>query len=269
MSPSTDQAPELPGALWRAYRAERRRGSKARQACSAAFEEVPGYTKSDTRETLAQALLAREAEQGLAISEAEREREILAEAQAVDDAEPDSGSMEAIERDAVARVQELRAQIERMAPEALKDAKVAAEQRDAESQLADAERALVNVERARRETGRRDVDAAERAERERRESATSEAAKLEPVIAAAKADVDAKAAEWVTAVVNLRDVTEQRAAQVAAAMPNDNMAIRGARFRPDDVLGALRAALRGRIHLGDGLGAGRQDTLLAAEPEGE
>ena len=153
-----------------------------------------------------------------------------------------------------------------MSPESLSDRKVAAEQRDAESQLADAERALVNVERARREVGRRDVDAAERAEAERRATATAEAAKLEPVIAKAKAEVDAAAREWVERVVVLRDAVEARAAQVAVAMPNDVMAVRSARFRDGEVVASLRHALRGRIRLDELEGPGLPAPLVAAEP---
>jgi hypothetical protein len=225
--------------------------------------EGSGYTSQSGRERMMALLIEREELSGL-----EREAAVLAEAAAVDNAEPEPGSADAIEADARQRVAELRAQIERMSPESLSDAKVAAEQRDAESQLADAERALVNVERARREVGRRDVDAAERAEAERRATATAEAAKLEPVILKLKGDVDQKAVQWVEGVVALRDAVEARAAQVAAAEPNDVMALNSARFRAGDIASSLRHALRGRIRIGALEAPGRTEPL-APEPGSE
>ena len=265
-TPETQPAGTLPASMWRSYRDERRMGSSQREAATHAFAAHPQYRKSDTLDKLREALYDREAQYGLTLTEAELREQLLAEAEAGEVPEP--GSMRAIEADATARVVELRAQVQRLAPEALVDAAVAAEQRDCESELADAERALVNVERARLEQGRRDTHAAEQAEAERRATATAEAAKLEPVIAKAKAEVDTAAREWVERVVVLRDAVEARAAQVAAAEPNDVMALNSAHFREGDIASSLRHALRGRIRIGALEAPGRTEPL-APDPGSE
>jgi hypothetical protein len=261
----------LPLDLWRAYRDERRMGSKAREATSHAFQRFPQFTKSDTRERLAKEMIAREAEQGLVITDLEREAELLAEAASVEDvaAEPEPGSADAIERDAIRAIAELRGRIERRAPEAISDAKLAKEQEQDEAELARQERTLANVTRARSEIARRVESAAQEAEREHRENAAAQAQAMEPVVAKLKADVDANAAQWVESVVALRDAQEQHATLVSGATGGDAMAVRSVRFRDGDVAGALRAALHGRIRL-DGLGAGsfRETLLVPAKREG-
>jgi AraC-like DNA-binding protein len=261
----------LPLDLWAAYRDERRMGSKQREATSHAFQQFPAYTKSDTRERLAREMIAREAEQGLVLTDLEREAELLAEAASVEgvDVEPEPGSADAIERDAVQTIQQLRARIEQRAPEALTDAKLAAEQEADESELAAQERKLQNVTRARVEIARRTTHAEQEAERERRENAAAQAAEMVPKVAALKAAVDRAAGAWVTAVVELRDAQEQHAAFVSGATGGDAMAVRSVRFRDGDVAGALRASLQGRIRL-DGLGTGsfRETLLVPAEREG-
>jgi AraC-like DNA-binding protein len=244
-------------------------GSKQREATSHAFQQFPAYTKSDTRERLAREMIAREAEQGLVLTDLEREAELLAEAASVEgvDVEPEPGSADAIERDAVQTIQQLRARIEQRAPEALTDAKLAAEQEADESELAAQERKLQNVTRARAEIARRTTHAEQEAERERRENAAAQAAEMVPKVAALKAAVDRAAGAWVTAVVELRDAQEQHAEFVSGATGGDQAAVRSVRFRDGDVAGALRASLHGRIRL-DGLGAGSfRETLLVPPSE--
>ncbi len=261
----------LPPELWRAFRDERRMGSKAREATSHVFQRFPAYTKSDTREKLAQLMIQREADHGLTLTPEEYEAELLADAEraAADAVPPEPGSHAAIEGEAVRRIAELRARIERRAPEALTDQALAKEQEDDETELVAQERKLENVVRARAEIARRAESAAEQAEREAREQADAQAQEMVPLIATARSDVDRAALAWVTAVEGLQAVTEQRAEYVARATGGDNMAMRGARFRDWDVLSALRAATRGHLRI-DELQAGPRDSLLVpAEPGSE
>jgi len=244
---STETAPEqeqvLPPALWRAFRDERRMGSKQREAVSHAFEKA-GIQKSDTRERLRPLLLAKESADGLALTSREIEDEIAAEGVPDVPAEPEPGSTEAIERDARQRVEELRAQIERMAPEALVDATVATEQKAAESELADAEHALTNVTRARGEITRRQESAAEQAQREHRESANAAAAKLEPVIAKQLAAVDrVLAAALVPEVEKLAELMSARRDHLVSA-GLDAFSARGVQFRAEAVESAIRFAFQ-------------------------
>jgi hypothetical protein len=254
--------------LWRAYR--RRRALDADAARGRVATEVlaaAGIPRGE-RDRLHRALLRREAERGLSPGRAEREEDDAADA-AVEDArpEPEPGSADQIEGDALRAVVELRARIERRAPEAISDPKAGKEQEHDEAELAAAERRLENVTRARVEVARRVESAEQEGERELREQADRQAQALVPAIAARAADVDARAAEWSAAVVAYRDAVEQRAAFVAAATGGDVMATRGARFRPEEVAGALRAATRGHVRL-TGLEAGPRDSLLVPEREG-
>jgi hypothetical protein len=261
----------LPPRLWAAYRDERRMGSKAREATSHAFQRYPEFSKSDTREALAKLMLQCEADHGLTLTPEEHEAELLAEAERAEDtlAEPEPGSADAIERDAIRAIAELRGRIERRAPEAISDAKLAKEQEQDEAELARQERTLQNVTRARTEIARRTTHAEQEAERERREQAAALAEAQAPIVLALKRDVDAAAVAWVEAVVALRDAQEQHVAFVSGATGGDAMAVRSVRFRDGDVAGALRASLHGRIRL-DGLGTGsfRETLLVPAEREG-
>ena len=268
--PETEQALTLPNDLWRAYRQERRTGSKQSVAVSAAFEAVGRFTKGDTRERLRDALIERETRDGLALTSREIEDEIAAEAAAVGaPVEPEPGSTAAIRADAQQTVTELEAARARLAPEALSDPKVRAELEAIDVRLTQARSTAELVDLAESETARREREATEVAEREAREHASAEAAKLVPVLAKLKGAVDAASSDWVTAVVALRDATEQHVTLVATATGGDVMAMRSARFRDGDMAGALRAATHGRIRL-DGLGgAGLRDTpLIPVEREG-
>jgi hypothetical protein len=246
-------------------------GSKAREATSHAFQRYPEFSKSDTREALAKLMLQCEADHGLTLTPEEHEAELLAEAERAEDtlAEPEPGSADAIERDAIRAIAELRGRIERRAPEAISDAKLAKGQEQDEAELARQERTLQNVTRARTEIARRVECAAQEAEREHRANAAAQAQAMEHVVAKCKGDVDAAAAEWVTRVLALRDAQEQHADYMAGATGGDAMAVRSVRFRDGDVAGALRASLHGRIRL-DGLGTGsfRETLLVPAEREG-
>jgi len=253
--------------MWRAYRLERQRGSSPREAVTHAFERHPQFRKSDTLEQLRELLADREARYGLTLTEAEHEEEILREAAALDDTPPEPGSAAAIQADAHRRAGELRRLIEDMAPEALGDAKVAARQRTAESELADVEHTLANLSRAPRVIAQREQSAAEQAEREAREQADLMAQELVPTIAGLKGEVDRAANAWAASVERLRDATEQRVEHVARATGGDNMAVRGARFRDWDVLSALRAATRGHHLRIDELAPGPRDTLLVPPSE--
>ena len=265
-TPSTDEALTCPPALWRAYRQERRMGSKQSVSVTAAFEAVPGFTKQDTRERLRDELIAREVRDGLALTSREIEAEIAAEAEGVP-VEPEPGSTAAIRAGAARTVDELEVSRARLAPEALTDPKVRAELEAIDVRLAQARSTAALVDLAEGETARRERERVEQAEREAREHASAEAAKMEPVVAKLKADVDAAAVAWVGCVSALREGMALHATFVSGATGGDQMAMRSVQFRDGDVLSALRAATRGHVRI-DSLGAGPRDSLLAPA-EGE
>jgi hypothetical protein len=265
----TEQVPEIPVVLWRAYRNERRTGSKQRLAVTAAFERVPGFTKQDTRERLADALIEKEARDGLALTSREREDEIERGAAEVEDAlaAPEPGSHEAIEADARQRVDELREQIARMSPEALVDHKVAGEQKAAESELAEAERALVNVTRARGEITRREESALEAAEREAVEQAEAEAAGYQPKIREAAERYDTAASTLAECAVAFRDLKDAQAGAISRT-PRGAEGVRARSFKPGRLTEALAVALRARGVTIEGVtGSARDEPLAATEPE--
>jgi hypothetical protein len=220
-------------------------------------------------------LTERERERGLGSTEAEQDEERALESAeleaggAVVPMEPEQGSAEAVRRDAQRTIAALEVKRAGLAPEALTDLDVRGEVEKLDGEIQRARATAELADAAESETARRVREQVEQSEREAREHASTEAAKLEPVIAKARADVDAKAIAWATSVAALRDWTEQRVTYVAGAEPNDAMAIRSARFRPEDVVSGLKAAMRDRVDLGAELGASRRDALLAAEPEGE
>lgn len=268
-TPPTSQ-PEVTPELWRAYRRLRalHKVERPSRAAGLALTEC-GFTKGDTRERLSRALTEREEKTGLRPTAGEAREDAALEAALAEAEQPEPDSLQAVRADAARTIAELEQARARLAPEAVAgDHDVLAELASIDGQLAQARSTAQLADLAELETARREREQAEQAEREHRENASREAAKLEPVIAKLGADVDAKAAAWVAAVVALRDATEQRASYVAGAEPGDQMRLRGARFRGDSVVGALRAALRGHVRL-DGLEPGRGDSLLAASEHTE
>jgi hypothetical protein len=203
---------------------------------------------STTRGRLGRLLEEREQTTGLAPTPGERrEDEALelaaraAEAEFVQ--EPDS--LEAIEADALQRVGDLKAQIERMAVEALTDGKVATEQKAAESELAEAQRALENVARARREISRRETEAAEQAAEEDRVLAERQVAELTPQILKAAERVDTVAGTFGEAVAAFKDLRNQQSAALARTA-RGNEAVRSRSYRAEEITVALAVALRER-----------------------
>jgi hypothetical protein len=86
--------------------------------------------------------------------------------------------LDAIERDAQAQVEALEDQRQRLAPEALVSAQAKGDLADCESELAEARRALELVGLARQEDSRREAEAIEAEEADRRAKALGEARKL-------------------------------------------------------------------------------------------
>jgi len=112
-------------------------------------------------------------------------------------AEPD---LDALERDATARLGELHEQRSRLALDALIDSTVQAELESIESEIHACDAALERVQLARNERGRRDAAAAAQADRERREAALNRAR-------ARQSKVDALAAEWDSLMERLAGIT--------------------------------------------------------------
>ncbi len=256
-TPETETEQVLPPALWRAFRDERRMGSKQREAMSHAFEKV-GIRKSDTRERLAELLFAKESADGLALTS----REIEAEAAPDGPAEPEKGSLEAIQADALERLETLSEQRARLAPEALTDAAAKAEMANLEAEIAAAQQALDLVEVARGETGRREREASEAAARAGREQGETAAAKLQPQIAKAAQRVDTAASVFAESVTAYRDLREQQSAAVARSGRGAE-ATRSRRFRPEAAAASLFAACRERGLKLEGFEGSRRDAPLA------
>jgi hypothetical protein len=263
---STEQALTLPPELWRRYRDERRMGSKQREATSHAFEKV-GIQKSDTRERLRELLLAKESADGLALTSREIEDEIEREAEGGVDvpAEPEPGSLGAIQADARERLETLREQRARLAPEALVDAAAKAEMANLEDEIRAAETALDLVEVARGETGRREYEASEAAARAVREQGEAEARELQPQIHLAAVELDAAAHAFAERAAAYRDLKEGQAGAVGRSGRGQE-AVRGRSFRRREVAAALNVAMSehgigGAI---EGFEGNRRDTSMAA-----
>jgi FtsZ-interacting cell division protein ZipA len=250
-TPETDQAAQdhIPVAVWRIYKQKRTMfREKQRIATWMALDEC-GYTSQRSRERLGDLLVKRENEQGFGSTPEEEEQEIAleaAEAEAggpVVAAEPEPGSLGAIQADARERLETLREQRVRLAPEALTDAAAKAEMLNLEAEIAAAETALDLVEVARGETGRREREATEQAEREHREAENAAALKMVPAVAKQKGVVDAVLASAAAEVVKLEEVQDRQGAHyVAGGM--DAFSARGVRFRADEVESAVRFHLR-------------------------
>ncbi len=265
MPTATATPVEISAELWRHYRRQRADHPRPGVAASRALDEVH-ILKGPTRERLTRALTEREQANGLAPSRAEAEADAAAEAGAVEDvpAEPEPGSADAIEADARHRLETLREQRQRLAPEALTDADAKAEMLSLEDEMRAAERALDLVDVARGETGRREREQAEQAERERRENATESARKAEPGIAKRKAGIDRLLAAAAIETAALQAEQQQHVAFLAES-GLDPFNLRAHAFRPDDVERAIAHAFRGT---GVMRGPGRVGPL-APEREGQ
>lgn len=269
LTPETETEQVLPPELWRAYRDERRMGSKQRQATSHAFERFPAFTKSDTREKLAQAMFQREAERGLALTEEEREEETLLEAEGVADApaEPEPGSLGAIQADASEQLETLREQRQRLAPEALVDASAKAEMKTLEDEIRAAEQALDLVDVARGETGRRAREAAEAAARAAVAQAEAQARALQPKIRKAAERYDTAAATLAECAVAYKDLKDAQAGAIART-PRGAEGARAREYKPGRLSEALQVALRERgVKIAGIEGSARDEPLAASEPE--
>ncbi len=272
MTPTATATPSSPDIeiavtpdLWRSYRRQRaeRQHERPSVAADRALDEARIH-KSDVRNRLSRLLEERENERGLRPDPGElREDEALAAAARAAEAEvvhePDS--LEAIEADASQRVVDLKAQIERMAVEALTDGKVASEQKAAESELGEAERALENVARARREISRRETEAGERAAREARENAELAATRMEPAILKRKKALDKHLAAAAAETRALRDeMWTHNAHRAAARVPPFDL--KSTAFRPDSVESAVAFHFEGT---GCFRGPGRNYPLVRTE----
>jgi hypothetical protein len=99
--------------------------------------------------------------------------------------------LEALGRDAEARLAELRPQVQRLSLDALTDPRIASELDDIRSEIASAERAVEQVRLAHTEKGRRASEAAAEAAREARVVAAARVAELSAELQTAGAEVDA------------------------------------------------------------------------------
>ena len=264
---TTEPALALPDDLWRAFRRERRMGSSPREAATHALERS-AYQKQDTRERLRELLSAREAERGLTLTESEREAEILAEAEGLPEtpAEPEEGSLGAIQADARERLETLREQRARLAPEALVDAAAKAEMANLEDEIRAAETALDLVEVARGETGRREREATASAEHAAAVAAEAQAQTLQPQIAKAAQRVDTAAGVFAESVTAFRDLREAQAGALART-PRGAEAVRARQYKPARVSEALSVALRERgVKIEGVVGSARDEPLAATEP---
>ena len=239
---------EIPPALWRSYR--RARGAHPERvpsyAAGLALDAV-GATDRAARGRLERAMFTRETENGLRPSRHELGADAEADAAAVEAARGavEDGSIEAVEADARARVETLREQVENMAVEALTDSAVAAEQKNALSELAEAELALENVARARRVTSRRETEAGEQAAEAARVLAEKQVAELTPQIVKAAERVDTAAGTFGEAVAAFRDLRDRQSAALARAERGQE-AVRYRSYRAQEITVALAVALRER-----------------------
>jgi hypothetical protein len=152
--------------------------------------------------------------------------------------EPD---LDALERDAAARATELREQARRMAPEALKDPRVAEEMRSVSSEPADAERTIAQIELAREEGARRESEAREQAEAKRRRAALAKARQLQVEREAAARRVDRAFKAAAAALTEWERACREQGEQIRVA----GLALEGVRVAPlvVDVEGAMRHSL--------------------------
>jgi len=269
-----DQGQHLPVALWKAYKWHRGRNEKSRIAASIALDEL-GYTSQRAREPLTELLVGREQSRGLGSTPEEQEEEIalesaeLEEGGPVSPAEPEPGSLGAIQADAREQLETLREQRARLAPEALTDASAKADMKVLEDEIRAAETALDLVEVARGETGRREREASEAAALAVREQGEAEAAKLQPQIALAAQRVDTAAGVFAEAATAFQELKELQAGAVGRS-GRGSEATRGRSFRRREVAAALYVALR-EHNLGDVVekfsGDNRDTPLASGEPK--
>lgn len=256
---------EIPPALWRSYRRARAAHPHERpsRAANIALDECH-FTMSTTRGRLGRLLEKREQERGLRPDPGERrEDEALAAAALAAEAEvvhePDS--LGAIEADASQRVRTLREQRQRLAPEALVDTSAKAEMVSLEDELREAERALELVDVARGESGRREAEAAERAESEARENSSRAATDMEPGLAKRKAAIDRHLAAAASETRLLAD--EQRGhCSFLAGGGMDQFNLRAHAFRADWIESAVAFHFEGT---GVFRGPGRNYALVRTE----
>lgn len=251
--------------LWRSYRRQRaeRQHERPSVAADRALDEARIH-KSDVRNRLSRLLEERETERGLRPDPGERrEDEALAAAAraAETQVEHEKGSIGAIEADASERVKALREQRQRLAPEALVDTSAKAEMVSLEDELRGAERALELVDVARGESGRREAEAAAKAEREARENARRAAVKLEPGIAKRKSEIDRLLALAASETRGLADMQQTYNAHRAAAGV-DPFNLKSTAFRPDSVESAVAFHFEGT---GCFRGPGRNYPLVRTE----
>ena len=131
--------------------------------------------------------------------------------------ETQTPDLDAIERDAQARVGALEDQRGRLAPEALVSAQGKSELADLESELAEAQRALELVALARSEGTRREVEAARAAEIAERDGHMRRARELQPKIDKATATFDRKLGEAMVALRSFTDLLAEQSQALGAA----------------------------------------------------
>lgn len=125
--------------------------------------------------------------------------------------------LEALARDAEARLAELRPQVQRLALDALNDPRIASELDDVRSEIASAERAVEQVQLAHTEKGRRASEAAEKAALQARERAMEQAQALQSDRERGAAAVDGALSELARQVSAWLATCDEQAAALQAA----------------------------------------------------
>ena len=266
-APSTSTEPEIAVSadLWREYRKQREQRQQERPSVAANLAlDACRFTMSTTRGRLGRLLEERETERGLRPDPGERREDEALEAaaqKAVEEVEPEKGSVAAIRRDAQQKIPQLEAARSRLVFAALTDAGAKSELLDVESELVEARRAEEWADLAEAGAAEQAVEAAERAEREAQEDALAEAAKREPKILARERELDAALAGVAELTVKLRDERNEHGALLIAGDAG-NAAARQAGFRSDSVESAVRFHFEGT---GVFRGPGRNYPLVRTE----
>lgn len=136
---------------------------------------------------------------------------------AVVEAEARAEQLAAVQSEAEQHVADLRAQIEKLAPEALTDADVKQELLNLHAELREAELAVELAPMAARETARREAEAREKAAAEQRAAAAAREQKITVRLAKAEAEADAALAAAADALAKCKTLAQERSGARAQA----------------------------------------------------
>jgi hypothetical protein len=257
-SPESEIKPvqEIPAKLWALYRQRRLvHDDKPRAACREALDEHKGFTSQRNREQLADLLVEREQQRGLASTDAEYEVEVAAQAAAAEAAEA-----AAVAQEAKRGLPELEDEWHRhQARAAIGDPDAIAAIKVIESEM----------KTAKDEQDRQDQQAqgVAKAERERREGENAAGAELEPAVAKQKIVADRAFASAAVEARKLQELQDRQCAHLVAG-GLDTFSARGVRFDPGAVESAIRFAFQGS-ELGLFRGVSGRDHPLVPEQEGQ